>query len=51
MAVTEVTPARPGGGAESNNLKDITHGCMQCGTTLIRTVRRDEDDQETAIPA
>src|SRR5215471_5756578 len=52
MAVTAVTPARSGGGAESSNLKDITHGCMQCGTTLTRTVRRrDGDDRETAIGA
>jgi hypothetical protein len=26
-------------GAASNDLEDITHTCVQCGTTLIRTRR------------
>jgi len=39
MAVTSVAPARIEGGMESNNLEDVTHGCVQCGTTLTRTIR------------
>ena len=50
MAVTAVTPARFAGGVESNDLEDITHGCVQCGTTLTRTVRPlAGDEQETAL--
>src|SRR5215470_9773677 len=49
MAITAVTPARFVG-VEANDLEDITHGCVQCGTTLTRTVRPlTEDDQATAI--
>ena len=52
MAITAVTRARSGGSASSSNLEDITHGCVQCGTTLTRTVRPlAEDDQATAIQA
>jgi hypothetical protein len=52
MAITAVTPARPGDSAEPGDLEDITHGCVQCGTTLTRTVRPlAEDDRETAIRA
>ena len=52
MAITAVAPVRPSDSAESSNLEDITHGCVQCGTTLTRTVRRrDGDDRETAIGA
>jgi hypothetical protein len=39
MAITAVSPARFDNGVESNDLEDITHGCVQCGTTLTRTVR------------
>ena len=39
MAVTAVAPARFDNGVESNDLEDVTHGCVQCGTTLTRTVR------------
>jgi hypothetical protein len=39
MAITAVSPARFDNGVESNDLEDITHGCLQCGTTLTRTVR------------
>jgi hypothetical protein len=39
MAVTGVVPARFDTGVESNDLEDVTHGCVQCGTTLTRTVR------------
>jgi hypothetical protein len=52
MAITAVTRARPGDSAESGDLEDITHGCVQCGTTLTRTVRPlVEDDRETALGA
>jgi phage terminase large subunit GpA-like protein len=52
MAITAVTPAWFNGDAESGNLEDITHGCVQCGTTLTRTVRPlAEDDQKTALRA
>jgi hypothetical protein len=33
-------------GAASNDLEDITHGCVQCGTTLTRTIRPFSDDTE-----
>jgi hypothetical protein len=39
MAITAVTPARFASGVESNDLEDVTHTCVQCGTTLIRTIR------------
>jgi predicted RNA-binding Zn-ribbon protein involved in translation (DUF1610 family) len=39
MAITTVAPARFDNGVESNDLEDVTHACVQCGTTLIRTVR------------
>jgi hypothetical protein len=51
MAITAVAPVQSNGGAESN-LEDITHGCVQCGTTLTRTVRQlAEGDRETAVRA
>jgi len=50
MAITAVTPVRSNGSVESSHLEDITHGCVQCGTTLTRTVRSPtKGDQETAI--
>jgi hypothetical protein len=39
MEITAIAPARFDNGAESNDLEDVTHGCVQCGTTLTRTVR------------
>jgi hypothetical protein len=39
MMFASVEPARLGNGATSNDLEDITHSCVQCGTTLIRTMR------------
>jgi hypothetical protein len=39
MAITAAAPARYPHGAESNDLEDITHSCVQCGTTLISTRR------------
>lgn len=50
MAVTAVAPALFAGGTGSNDLEDITHSCVQCGTKLIRTVRPlSADEQETAL--
>jgi hypothetical protein len=40
MAITASAPAPYGNGARSNDLEDITHGCVQCGMTLISTRRR-----------
>jgi hypothetical protein len=52
MAITAVVPAQSNSGAESSNLEDITHGCVQCGTTLTRTVRQRADgDRKTALRA
>jgi hypothetical protein len=39
MVITAVAPALYANGAASNDLEDITHTCVQCGTTLIRTIR------------
>jgi hypothetical protein len=39
MAITSVAPALYADGAETNDLEDITHTCVQCGTTLISTRR------------
>ena len=39
MTITAVVPARYANGAESNDLEDVTHTCVQCGTTLISTRR------------
>jgi hypothetical protein len=39
MVVRAVTPLPFEGGAECSDLDDITYGCVQCGTTLTRTVR------------
>jgi predicted RNA-binding Zn-ribbon protein involved in translation (DUF1610 family) len=39
MVVRAVTPLPFEGNAEGSNLDDITYGCVQCGTTLTRTVR------------
>jgi hypothetical protein len=39
MVIRAVTPALFEGSAECSSLDDITYGCVQCGTTLTRTVR------------
>jgi hypothetical protein len=39
MEITADTPAVYPNGAASNDLKDITHTCLQCGATLTRTRR------------
>jgi len=38
MVITTVEPALLANGAASNDLEDVTHCCVQCGTTIIRTV-------------
>jgi predicted RNA-binding Zn-ribbon protein involved in translation (DUF1610 family) len=37
MTITAVAPARLANGAISNDLEDVTHTCVQCGTVLIST--------------
>ena len=50
MVIMAVTPARFAGSVDSNDLEDITHGCVQCGTTLTRTVRPlTGEEPETAL--
>jgi hypothetical protein len=39
MVIAVVEPALLANGATSNDLQDITHRCVQCGTTLIRRIR------------
>jgi hypothetical protein len=39
MVIRAVTPASFEGGSERSNLDDIIYGCLQCDTTLTRTVR------------
>jgi hypothetical protein len=39
MEITGIAPALYANGTASNDLEDITHGCVQCGTTLISTRR------------
>jgi hypothetical protein len=50
MAVTSVTPtmfaAEVAAEGENTELEDVTHGCIQCGTTLIRTILPMADAQE-----
>jgi endogenous inhibitor of DNA gyrase (YacG/DUF329 family) len=56
MEITAVAPALFHGTA-SNDLEDITHTCVQCGATLIRTRRpfisttRPERTRSNAAPA
>ncbi len=51
MAITDVSPARLANGAESNDLEDVTHTCVQCGTTLTRTIRPLPGDAHTLAGA
>jgi hypothetical protein len=50
MEITAVAPARYANGAESNDLEDITHTCVQCGATLVRTIRPFTGGAVHAIP-
>jgi hypothetical protein len=43
MAITAVKPAMyaievEDGNGQDTELEDVTHGCIQCGTTLTRTI-------------
>jgi hypothetical protein len=38
MVITTVEPVLLADGAASSDLEDVTHCCVQCGTTIIRTV-------------
>jgi len=52
MTITAIAPARSNGDEEVSDLEDITHGCVQCGTTLTRTVRTPADgDRAPALQA
>jgi trehalose-phosphatase len=44
MAITAVAPALYANGAASNDLEDVTHTCLQCGTTQISTRRSFSSD-------
>jgi len=44
MVVTAVTPLRVADGVETGDFEDVTHACVQCGATLIRTVRHFSGD-------
>jgi hypothetical protein len=48
MAITSVTPAMFAAAAEgeTTELEDVTHGCVQCGTTLTRTILPIAEGQE-----
>jgi hypothetical protein len=39
MVVRAVTPVPLEDNAKTSSLDDITYGCVQCGTTMTRTVR------------
>jgi hypothetical protein len=39
MVIQEVTRVPVDGNGEGSNLDDITYGCVECETTLTRTVR------------
>jgi predicted RNA-binding Zn-ribbon protein involved in translation (DUF1610 family) len=39
MVVRAVTPVPLENDTASSDLDDITYGCVQCGTTMTRTVR------------
>lgn len=39
MVIREVAPVFFEDGSERSNLDDITYACVQCDTTLTRTVR------------
>jgi hypothetical protein len=39
LAITAITPALLENGFRSDDLEDITHTCVQCGTMVMRTIR------------
>jgi len=40
MEIATVEAAATVAGVETIDLDDVTHGCLQCGTTVTRTMRR-----------
>jgi hypothetical protein len=38
MVITAIEPALLASGARSKDHEDVTHGCEQCGTTIVRTI-------------
>jgi hypothetical protein len=46
MAVTSVAPTMFASEGENTELEDVTHGCVQCGTTLTRTILPITEAQE-----
>jgi hypothetical protein len=48
LAITAVTPARHPNATASNDLEDITHTCVQCGTTLTSTRPFSDDTHDIA---
>jgi hypothetical protein len=38
MVITAVEPTLLASGATSKDLEEVTHCCVQCGTTIIRTI-------------
>jgi len=46
-AVTAVAPVQLDSGAGLDNLEDVTHTCVQCGTFLTRTIRLLTGDAQT----
>jgi hypothetical protein len=39
MEITTITAVPAGFRIDADDLEDVTHGCLQCGTTVIRTMR------------
>jgi hypothetical protein len=48
LAITAVTPARYPDDTASNDLEDITHTCVQCGTKLTSTRPFSDDAHDIA---
>jgi hypothetical protein len=39
MVMATIVPALLADRTPSSDLRDVTHGCVECGTTLVRTIR------------
>lgn len=39
MVIAAVEPALLANGAAANDLQDVTHSCVRCGTRLTRAIR------------
>jgi hypothetical protein len=48
MVITAIARTRIANGTESNDLKDVTHACVRCGTMLTRTVRPVSGDADVS---